>query len=80
MATEIHAHKVLDLLREAPMSKAELKEKIQQTYGSEARFRTCKLAGFDVDSLLLFFEAKQKIIEDSGLWMLNEGRICSHSH
>jgi probable metal-binding protein len=78
MATEIRAHKVLDLLREAPMSKQALEERTVLTFGEDAIFCTCKIKGFDLEALLNFFIEEQKVIEDAGIWTLNEGELCSH--
>ncbi|WP_196333977.1 DUF2492 family protein, partial [Vibrio harveyi] len=41
--TEIHAHNLLNLLRETPMNRDEL----AGHFGSEARFHTCKLNDLD---------------------------------
>ena len=42
--TEIHAHSLLNLLRETPMNRDEL----AAHFGSEARFHTCKLNDLDL--------------------------------
>ena len=49
MTTEIHAHNVLNLLSEKPLTREELTQELAQTYGAEARFHTCKLSGLDLD-------------------------------
>ena len=43
MTTEIHAHNVLNLLSEKPLTREELTQELAQMYGTEARFHTCKL-------------------------------------
>ncbi len=78
MTSEVHAHKLLNFLRETPMSKQALKEKALQTFGDEVSFCTCSIKGFDLDSMLTFFEQEQKIIDKDGIWWLNLGEICSH--
>ncbi|MFB9137468.1 DUF2492 family protein [Vibrio olivae] len=55
MSQEIHAHKVLNLLKATPMSESELQTVVEQQFGADVRFRTCKLDGFDFDSLMAFF-------------------------
>ncbi|NOH81842.1 DUF2492 family protein [Vibrio sp. RE86] len=78
MSTEIHAHKVLNLLRERPMSKEELGSAVNDTFGDGARFRTCKCDGFTLDSLLAFFLEREKVIVEEGIWRVNAERVCSH--
>ena len=43
MTTEIHAHNVLNLLSEKPLTREALTQELAQMYGTEARFHTCKL-------------------------------------
>ncbi|MGF1751660.1 YecH family metal-binding protein [Vibrio cionasavignyae] len=78
MTTAIHAHKVLNLLREKPMSRDELVSLVEQQFGKDAEFRTCSREGFDLEALLSFFIEKQKVIEQQGVWQLNIERVCSH--
>ncbi|EDL51674.1 hypothetical protein VSAK1_12385 [Vibrio mediterranei AK1] len=78
MTAAIHAHKVLNLLREQPMTREQLEQTVIEQFGTEARFRTCRREGFDLDSLLAFFVEKQKVIENQGVWELNIERVCSH--
>ncbi|EGU36184.1 hypothetical protein VII00023_04252 [Vibrio ichthyoenteri ATCC 700023] len=78
MANEIHAHKVLNLLREKPMTKQELNDAVRDQFGEQAQFRTCKLAGFQFDTLFDFFVQREKIIETEGLWAVNVERVCGH--
>ena len=77
-ASDIHAHKVLNLLREQPMSRTQLEQTVIEQFGANATFRTCSRDGFDLDSLLAFFVEKQKVIENDGLWSLNIERVGSH--
>ncbi|GAL23379.1 YecH family metal-binding protein [Vibrio maritimus] len=78
MTTSIHAHKVLNLLREQPMSREQLEQTVLDQFGADATFRTCSREGFDLEALLAFFIEKQKVIENEGLWTLNIERVCSH--
>ncbi|GAL29236.1 hypothetical protein JCM19239_760 [Vibrio variabilis] len=41
MTTSIHAHKVLNLLREQPMSREQLEQTVLDQFGADATFRTC---------------------------------------
>lgn len=75
---EIHAHKVLNLLREKPMTEQELREAVLVEFGAQVTFRTCKLAGFDLEKLLTFFIEKQKITQVGERWAINLEQVCSH--
>ncbi|GAB2641278.1 YecH family metal-binding protein [Vibrio panuliri] len=76
--SEIHAHKVLNLLREKPMSEEVLRQAVIDEFGADAQFRTCKLSGFNFDQLLSFFIERQKITQQGELWAVNQERVCSH--
>lgn len=78
MTTEIHAHKLLNFLRDTPMSKESLRDKALQNFGEGANFCTCSIKGFDLEAMLNFFEKENKIIDENGIWRLNLGEICSH--
>ncbi len=78
MSKQIHAHNILNLLKVTPMSEAQLRDFVLAEYGQDARFRTCKLEGFDFDSLLEFFKRNQKIIAVDGQWLMNQSRVCDH--
>ncbi|EGA69869.1 hypothetical protein VISI1226_14352 [Vibrio sinaloensis DSM 21326] len=75
---EIHAHKVLNLLRDNPMSGAELREAVVTKFGEQATFHTCKLNGFDFEALMTFFIQRDKIVLQDDKWSLNLERVCSH--
>ncbi|WP_195724137.1 YecH family metal-binding protein [Vibrio harveyi] len=72
--TEIHAHNLLNLLRETPMSRDEL----AGHFGSEARFHTCKLNDLDLDALLEFLLKREKVRELEGKFVVNMARVCNH--
>ena len=78
MSTEIQAHNVLNLLRERPMSKPGLEQAVSEVFGEQARFRTCKCNGFNLDTLLEFFIEREKVIVKDGIWSVNAERVCSH--
>lgn len=78
MTQEIHAHKVLNLLKTQPMTEQELREKVASEFGENVRFRTCKLNGFDLESLLAFFVEREKIVAQNGQWAINLENVCSH--
>lgn len=72
--TEIHAHNLLNLLRETPMNRDEL----ATHFGSEVRFHTCKLNDLDLDALLEFLLKREKVRELEGKFVVNMARVCNH--
>ncbi|WP_274878448.1 YecH family metal-binding protein [Vibrio harveyi] len=72
--TEIHAHNLLNLLRETPMNRDEL----AGHFGSEAHFHTCKLNDLDLDALLEFLLKREKVRELEGKFVVNMARVCNH--
>ncbi|EGQ8285755.1 DUF2492 family protein [Vibrio parahaemolyticus] len=74
MMSDIHAHNLLNLLRETPMSRDEL----AQHFGSDVRFHTCKLNDLDLDALLTFLLQRDKVRELEGKFAVNMARICNH--
>ena len=78
MTTEIHAHNVLNLLSEKPLTREALTQELAQMYGTEARFHTCKLNGLDLDGLLKFFLKMEKVVLVDGKLYTNRERVCNH--
>ncbi|WP_070962924.1 YecH family metal-binding protein [Vibrio sonorensis] len=78
MANRIHAHSVLNLLQESPMTKDDLTAKVLEEFGADALFHTCSLSDLDFDTLFSFFVNRQKIVEAEGKWALNAARVCNH--
>ncbi|CAH1561813.1 YecH family metal-binding protein [Vibrio owensii] len=72
--TEIHAHNLLNLLRETSMNRDEL----AAHFGSEVRFHTCKLNDLDLDALLEFLLKREKVRELEGKFVVNMARVCNH--
>ncbi|CAH0527359.1 YecH family metal-binding protein [Vibrio hippocampi] len=78
MSTNVHAHKVLNLLKQQPMTRESLVAEVKEQFGEEVSFHTCSREGFDLDSLFSFFVQNQKVVEKEGVWHLNLERVCSH--
>ncbi|MCG6269102.1 YecH family metal-binding protein [Vibrio furnissii] len=78
MTPDIHAHQVLHLIKQTPMTESALRDVVCREFGANARFHTCKLSGLDLDSLLTFFQDKRKVVIEDGLWRLNQARVCQH--
>lgn len=75
---EIHAHKVLNILREQPMTEHELVLAVTDMFGEHVSFRTCKQADFTLSELMAFLVEREKIIEMDGKWSVNVERVCNH--
>lgn len=78
MEQQVHAHKILNQLKVQPMTEEQLRQFVITEFGSKALFHTCKLDGMDVDALLAFFQAQQKVLIKDGVWYLNQAEICQH--
>ncbi|PNI04385.1 hypothetical protein C1N32_13220 [Vibrio diazotrophicus] len=78
MEQHIHAHKILNQLKVQPMTEEQLHQFIAAEFGTQVLFRTCKLSGMDTNTVLEFFQAKQKVIIKDGVWHLNLAEICQH--
>ncbi|MFA0569180.1 MAG: YecH family metal-binding protein [Vibrio gallaecicus] len=78
MTTEIHAHSVLNLLNETPLTREELEAVLAEQYGADARFHTCKLNDLDLDRLLTFFLKMEKVVLVGDKLSTNTHRVCSH--
>lgn len=78
MSKEVHAHKILNQLREQPMSREALQQWVEHSFGNQVQFRTCKLNGFSLDELLAFFYQRSKVIEIDGRLHINEANVCRH--
>ncbi|MDG3086668.1 YecH family protein [Vibrio hannami] len=79
MSQNPHGHDVLDLLSETPMTKEELKAKLEEKLGSELVFRTCKFDAIAFDELFEFFVQRGKIVESDGVYSTVKAKICTHS-
>lgn len=78
MSKDIHAHKVLALISQQPMTEPDLRAAVQREFGADARFRTCHRNGFDLDSLLIFLREKQKVHISDEVWHINPAHVCQH--
>ncbi|OEF04224.1 YecH family metal-binding protein [Vibrio genomosp. F10] len=78
MSNEIHAHAVLNMLRENAMTEEALREAVAKEYGNDVTFRTCSQTGFELDALLELFQRREKVWVKDGVWSLNAERVCSH--
>ncbi len=78
MSQSIHAHQVLNLLVEQPLTIQALTQKIEAEFGADATFHTCSKEGMTIEALLEFFIQRQKVCVEGELISLNAARVCSH--
>ncbi|MDR9827356.1 YecH family protein [Vibrio sp. FNV 38] len=78
MSQEVHAHKILNLLREQPRTIEDLQQVVDTEFGHKVRFRTCKLNGFSLADLIDFFFEREKVVEIDGRLHINAENVCSH--
>lgn len=74
----VHGHDLLDLLLEAPRTRADLRQTIEARHGQGCRFRTCSAQGFSFDELLGFLEARGKIACEGDMLRAVRENICNH--
>jgi probable metal-binding protein len=68
-AIAIHGHEIIDLVATYPdgIRLSQLMEIVAERYGRMATFHTCSAMGMDLDGLLRFLEARDKLRITSGV-------------
>ena len=79
-AIAIHGHDIIDLISEHPdgIRLGQLMETVSGRYGRMATFHTCSAAGMDLDGLLRFLEARDKVRITSGVVYPGGSPACEH--
>jgi probable metal-binding protein len=78
MSTIAHAHDVLDILSRAEATADELRSKVSESWGAQARFTNCRGDIFDFDQLLAFLQANGKVTARDGRFSVARDNGCSH--
>ena len=70
MGPSVHAHSILQMVLEAeePMRLKEFVDRVNQRFGSEARFHSCSAQGMDLDRTIQFLLDRRKV-------SISEGRL-----
>ena len=78
--TAIHGHDIIDLVSTHPdgIRLGQLMGIIGERYGQNVTFHTCSAAGMDLDGLLHFLEARDKVRITSGVVHLGGSPACAH--
>lgn len=79
-ATAIHGHDIIDLVSQHPdgIRLSQLMEIVDKRFGKSVTFHTCSAAGMDLDALLHFLEAKEKVRITGGVVYLGGSPACQH--
>ncbi|MBC8128516.1 MAG: DUF2492 family protein [Gloeobacteraceae cyanobacterium ES-bin-144] len=78
--TAIHGHDIIDLVSTYPegIRLSQLMEIVDERFGKSVTFHTCSAMGMDLDGLLRFLEAKDKLRIVSGVVHLGVSPACEH--
>lgn len=76
----IHGHDIIDLVSNHPdgIRLGQLMEIVGERYGRNVTFHTCSAAGMDLDGLLHFLEARDKVRIASGVVFPGGSPACEH--
>ena len=79
-ATAIHGHDIIDLVSTYPdgIRLSQLMEIVEERFGRMVSFHTCSAAGMNLDELLHFLEARDKVRISSGVVFPGGSPACEH--
>ncbi|KAE8178665.1 YecH family metal-binding protein [Photobacterium carnosum] len=75
-----HGHDILNLIADAstPFTINTLHTYVEQHWGTNVRFHTCKLNDLSLDALVTFLLSRNKITVDGDNLHTNQDKICHH--
>jgi probable metal-binding protein len=76
----IHGHEIIDLIATHPdgIRLSQLAETVTERFGKSVTFHTCSTMNMDLDSLLAFLEARDKVRIVSGVIFSGGSSTCDH--
>ena len=79
-AIAIHGHDIIDLVSQYPdgIRLSQLLEVVDERFGKSVTFHTCSSMGMDLDGLLRFLEARDKVRITSGVVYPGGAPVCEH--
>lgn len=79
-AIAIHGHEIIDLVSTHPegIRLSQLAEAVTERFGKSATFHTCSTLNMDLDALLAFLEARDKVRITSGVVYPGGSPACEH--
>ena len=79
-AIAIHGHAIIDLVSQYPdgIRFSQLMDVVDERFGKSATFHTCSATGMDLDELLHFLEARDKVRITNGVVFPGGSPACGH--
>jgi probable metal-binding protein len=79
-ATAVHGHEIIDLVSQYPdgIRLSQLMEVVVERFGRFVTFHTGSAMGMDLDGLLRFLEARDKVRITSGVVFPGGAPACEH--
>ena len=76
----IHGHNIIDLVSTYPdgIRLSQLMEVVDERFGKSVTFHTCSAMGMDLDGLLRFLEARDKVPITNGVVFPGGSPACEH--
>jgi probable metal-binding protein len=76
----IHGHEIIDLVGANPngIRLEKLAEIVSERFGDSVTFHTCSAMGMDLDALMAFLEARDKVRIKSGVVYPGGTPACDH--
>ena len=76
----VHGHEIIDLVSSHPegIRLSQLAETVVKRFGRGATFHTCSALGMDLDALLSFLEAREKVRISNGVVHAGGSPACGH--
>ena len=78
--TAVHGHEIIDLVAANPdgIRLGKLAEIVSERFGDSVTFHTCSAMGMDLDALMAFLEARDKVRITSGVAYPGGAPACNH--
>jgi probable metal-binding protein len=75
----VHGHEIIDIVHAHPkgIRLSQLVETVNRRFGPAATFHTCSRLGLDLDDLLVFLEARNKLRIERGVVLPCGSVACS---
>ncbi|WP_108652717.1 YecH family metal-binding protein [Dongshaea marina] len=82
MSQSIHGHDVIAMIRESHRSypREELIALVEQEFGEDTRFHTCKLQDLTATQLIDFLIERKKLQSSPAGLSIDPEQICNHDH
>lgn len=76
----VHGHEIINLVSSHPdgIRLSQLAETVMKRFGSSATFHTCSALGMNLDALLAFLEARDKVRISNGVVHVGHAPVCAH--